>query len=536
MHASAEPRVAAASNFCALEKAEVIAAQFEFSDDEISVCVQKFLKQMDEGLQERKPAMCQIPTYVTRVASGKEKGAALGVDLGGTNLRVCLVELYGDTSYNAVHTKYAVPPELMVTHEAAELFAFIAMQIEVLLRTHRPDCLSGSGSVEAFSLGLTFSFPVYQNAINSGTLLRWTKGFDIPSVIGQDVCELLQHQIDIRKLPVTVRALVNDAAGTIMSRAYCLPVNQTHTSIGAIFGTGTNGVYLEKLSKISKPLEGHFDLSTGEMFISIEWGSFDNELAVLPSTEYDVEVDQASINPGNQMFEKRVSGMFLGELLRTVLAKLHVNPAVRLFDSLDSSISLGNESRILLNTRWAVDSSILSVAESDDTEDLAILRRKIVDALGIPLSLATIEDAQIVKLIAHAIGKRAARMGGMALGAVILKTEQLGNTEDFGQSNDPQEIDRREQIKDISANQPAGEDLLEDPIASPSVDGRCLVDIGVDGSVIEFYPRFEGYMREALRAVRGIGTKGEKMIRMGITKDGSSVGAAIIALIAAQQA
>lgn len=46
MHASAETRVAAASSFCALEMAEVIAAQFEFSDDEIDKCVQRFLRQM----------------------------------------------------------------------------------------------------------------------------------------------------------------------------------------------------------------------------------------------------------------------------------------------------------------------------------------------------------------------------------------------------------------------------------------------------------------------------------------------------------
>lgn len=62
-----------------------------------------------------------------------------------------------------------------------------------------------------------------------------------------------------------------------------------------------------------------------------------------------------------------------------------------------------------------------------------------------------------------------------------------------------------------------------------------VVDIGVDGSVIEFYPRFEVYMREALSVVEGIGVMGENRIRIGIAKDGSSVGAAIIALLAAQQ-
>ena len=76
----------------ALEKAKVIAAQFDYSDDELRKCVEKFRMQMglyiqspnkpsynalnyraDEGLRERTPAMCQIPTYVTHAARGTEK-------------------------------------------------------------------------------------------------------------------------------------------------------------------------------------------------------------------------------------------------------------------------------------------------------------------------------------------------------------------------------------------------------------------------------------------------------------------------------
>jgi hexokinase len=58
------------------------------------------------------------------------------------------------------------------------------------------------------------------------------------------------------------------------------------------------------------------------------------------------------------------------------------------------------------------------------------------------------------------------------------------------------------------------------------------IDIGVDGSLVEFYPNFEEYIREALRAVPEIGAKGEKRVRIGIAKDGSGVGAALIALVA----
>jgi len=39
-------------------------------------------------------------------------------------------------------------------------------------------------------------------------------------------------------------------------------------------------------------------------------------------------------------------------------------------------------------------------------------------------------------------------------------------------------------------------------------------------------------MREALREIEGVGEHGEKRIRIGIAKDGSGVGAALIALVA----
>ena len=70
----------------------MIAAQFDYSDDELRKCVENFRLQLglynqspnkqsyraltrraDEGLRERTPAMCQIPTYVTRAAQGMEK-------------------------------------------------------------------------------------------------------------------------------------------------------------------------------------------------------------------------------------------------------------------------------------------------------------------------------------------------------------------------------------------------------------------------------------------------------------------------------
>lgn len=61
-----------------------------------------------------------------------------------------------------------------------------------------------------------------------------------------------------------------------------------------------------------------------------------------------------------------------------------------------------------------------------------------------------------------------------------------------------------------------------------------IIDIGADGSLIEFYPDFEAEMRGAMRDVPEIGEAGEQRIRIGLAKDGSGVGAALMAQAACQ--
>jgi hexokinase len=421
----------------------------------------------------------------------------LAVDLGGTNFRVCSVELHGDSTFSLTQSKVAIPRDLMVSSSYKELFKFIAKQVEVFLETHhnehferhvRKRRLTGSKDgyreEEIFDLGFTFSFPVHQVGINRGTLIRWTKGFDIPDAVGKDVCEMLQDAIDELHLPVRVAALVNDTVGTLMARSYTSP-GKTKTSVGAIFGTGTNGAYVEQLSKVTKmdQLKGAtYDKATGQMVINTEWGSFDNHLSVLPDTVYDRQLDAESVNPGIQMFEKRVSGMFLGEILRRAILALAHDPAVKLLQSDGSSIAADSD----LHKVWGIDTSLLSKIEADTTPDLRVTTDSLKNDLK--AGSATLEDCQAVKALVHAIGKRAARLSAVPLGAILIETGRL-ETDD-------------------------------------------VIDIGVDGSLVEFYPKFEDYIREALREIPRIGEKGEQKVRIGIAKDGSGVGAALIALVA----
>jgi hexokinase len=242
------------------------------------------------------------------------------------------------------------------------------------------------------------------------------------------------------------------------------------------------------------------DNSTGEMIVNTEWGSFDNQLSVLPNTPYDKALDAESNNPGVQMFEKRISGMFLGEILRRAIMSLVEDPNVPLFSDEDSS---KNDMRSTthfsptspLRNQWGLDTSFLSIASGDHSAGFKVTRQTLDHDYGV--SAASAEDAEAVRLIASAIGKRAARLSAIAIAAIVIGTDKLQHPKDIATTDDS------------------------------TVNEDEIVDVGVDGSLVEFYPNFEEYIREALREVPEIGVWGEKRIRIGIAKD-----AALIALVA----
>ncbi|MCJ1403621.1 glucokinase [Xylographa trunciseda] len=518
-----------------MDEARRVAAEFEYSAEDINKGVKEFMKEMDEGLEKDGTTLSQIPTYVTAVPNGTEKGLYMAVDLGGTNFRVCSIHLNGDTTFSLTQSKVVIPRELMVAKTAQELFSFLAKQVQIFLKTHHEDhyeagvrrrktmsAADGYKDEENFYLGFTFSFPVKQLGINSGKLIRWTKGFDIEDAVGKDVCALLQEEIDKLHLPVKVAALVNDTVGTLMARSYTSP-GKTGTLIGAIFGTGTNGAYVERLDKVKKMASingSDYDKTTGEMIVNTEWGSFDNSLSVLPNTPYDDDLDKESVNPGIQMFEKRISGMFLGEILRRAILSMMNKSHVSFLKDEHSGVNDVHSTTTIdensaLYKQWGLDTSFLSIVSEDHTPNLRIVRQTLDRDLSV--SAASFEDAEAVKLLAVAIGKRAARLSAVALGAIVISTGRL-NKQTINTST--------------TAITTEGKSSQTEAETSEAVKAEDVIDIGVDGSVVEYYPGFEDYLREALREIPEIGLKGEKRIRIGIAKDGSGVGAALIALVA----
>ncbi|SNX85477.1 probable glucokinase [Melanopsichium pennsylvanicum] len=452
---------------------ESIEHQFTLDLPLLKSLIARFQELYDYGLANHGAEMQMIPSFVTGVPTGTEKGTYLALDLGGTNLRVCEVALDGNGTFAIKQEKYKVSDALK-QGPVTDLFDYMATSVDTFLTDF------GTTSTEdVLHLGFTFSFPVEQSAIDRGHLIHWTKGFNCPDAPGKDVVQLLQQALDRKHIKVKCSALVNDTVGALLAHAYA----SKGALISAIFGTGTNGAYLEDIRKIKKLKTASGTIS--HMVINTEWGGFDDERKALPVTIFDNQVDRESIRPRNHIFEKMISGMYLGEVARFVL--LHLIDQLVLFQGYSSK---------LLNTQYAFDTAYMSAVEADKSDPASPdspTRKVLVQTLKVQEEHISAEDVETVRKVCQIVGTRAARLSAVAIAATMVQT---GNVQSNG----------------------------------PNDEG---VKVGMDGSVIEYYPHFEERMRGALREL--IGEEGEKRVKIGLAKDGSGVGAALGALQAAKQ-
>eukprot|EP00842_Homolaphlyctis_polyrhiza_P000261 jgi/Hompol1/1235/HPOL_001562-RA len=269
---------------------------FSATAPNLAKLVQRFTAEFESGLAANGSMLKMIPSYVTSRPNGNEQGSYLALDLGGTNFRVCLVQLRGNGRVRILQRKYTVSDALK-RGSGTDLFDFFADCVARFLQDR--DVSVAISAVKQPKLGFTFSFPVDQTAINRGTLMHWNKGFSCSDVQGHDVVQLLQSALDRRGVDVNVTAIVNDTVGSLIAHAYEDP----QTFVGVILGTGTNAAYVEQLSNIPKWSGDR----SGEMIVNTEWGAFNDETA-LPITKYDRLLDMQSQNPKQQIFEKMISG------------------------------------------------------------------------------------------------------------------------------------------------------------------------------------------------------------------------------------
>ncbi|MBA0671994.1 hypothetical protein Goklo_029093 [Gossypium klotzschianum] len=420
-----------------------------------------------------------ILSYVDSLPTGDEKGLFYALDLGGTNFRVLRVELGGkDKRVIAIESDQVSIPQELMSATSEELFDFIASALANF--AHKDGNFPGKKG----EIGFTFSFPVKQTSIDSGILIKWTKGFAVSGTAGKDVVACLNEAMDRKGIDMRVSALVNDTVATLAGARYW----DDDVMVAVILGTGTNACYVERMDCIPK-LQGEFSPS-GKTIVNLEWGAFSKGL---PLTEFDRDMDAASINPGEQanssfnIFEKTISGMYLGEIARRAL--LHMAEEGSLFgksmpEKLSMPFVLGPylfRNPTIPNCCRTPD---LSTMQQDGTEDLHTVGSVLYNVAGVESNLSS---RKTVLEVCDTVVKRAARLAGAGIVGILQKIEK--DTKD-------------------------------------AIFGKRTV-VAMDGGLYERYPQYRRYLKEAVAELLGPETSQNIVIEH--SKDGSGIGAALLA-------
>ncbi|XP_061586344.1 hexokinase-2 [Cololabis saira] len=435
--------------------------QFKLSDRTLMDLSKRFRREMDKGLCRDTNATASVkmlPTFVTSTPDGTEQGEFLALDLGGSNFRVLLVKVKanGEQRVEMKSQIFAIPENIM-RGSGSELF------------DHIVDCLANFMDMmgikdQKLPLGFTFSFPCQQTKLDESILLSWTKGFKISGVEGKDVVGLLRESIRKRgDFDIDVVAVVNDTVGTMMTCGY----DDHHCEIGLIVGTGTNACYMEQMRNLDL-----LDGDEGRMCVNTEWGAFGDDGSLEDvRTDTDREIDAGSLNPGTQLFEKMISGMYLGELVRLIVVKM----------AREKLLFQGKTTSELLTTGRFSTSHLYTIENDSDEEGLASAE-KVLRGLGLEPSM---EDCIAIRKVCQIVSTRAAHLCAATLAALL------------------------RQIRDNKAAE------------------KLRTTIGVDGSVYKNHPEFPRRLNKMLRRLVP-----DCDVRFQLSQDGSGKGSAMVTAVA----
>jgi hexokinase len=369
---------------------------------------------------------------------------------GGTNLRVGFVELLSEEALSAAledppsdaspgqfskpsghlrrHLEKSWPIDDQLKSENADsLFRWIGQCIAEVVRA---GCDAWSlPRDEPLPLGISFSFPMVQDALSQATLMAMGKGFAIS--YNTDLSSSLTRgyeMADSDGLPlIRVAAIANDSVSTLVS--FMFRYGETplrRPSMGLILGTGCNATIPLKLSQL-KPSKAPTNVSVlaGEALrdvkiaVNTEWsinGSAPSLREAGLITRWDEVLDAQGETPGFQPMEYMTAGRYLGELGRIVLVDyftsvLHVAP-----ESLPAQ----------LLQRHSLTTTFLSHFKPLQPAVLvSSLREEFPESTAAPGFVWTEGHAEALYRIAKAIEVRAAGIIAAATVALLMLGEQI---------------------------------------------------------------------------------------------------------------
>ncbi|CAO3587381.1 unnamed protein product [Absidia cylindrospora] len=456
---------------------DTIKTAFELTQEHFQGIVTGFKQEYEQGLNtaEAKGLAMIIPSYVTRLPSGQEKGTFLALDLGGSTLRVCAVHLLGQGKVKVDEIKRSISmTDPLRTGETSIFFDWMVDTVDMLLKKH--DLKSDA---ESLAMGICWSFPVDQTSVSAGKILRMGKGFDLKGIEGQDLKTLFTEAFERKNVNVKVTALINDTVGVLVAHAY----NDPDARIGFIYGTGANAAYPEKVSKMVKlgsDLKEQYQ--DQEMLVNTEIDIFGSD-AYLPLNRFDRLLDANHNQPEFQLYEKMMSGAYLGELVR--LAALELVEEKVLFDG---------HIPLEFKEMYSFETSQLSTIESlyDDSLETRLSQLRTAFAFDASAQYQPTEhDLATMTELCKVVAVRGAKLAAAAIASLIEQQQQLLKDQD-----------------------------------------RPIV-IGINGSTFELYPQMPKRILSSLSD--WFGPEVVSRIRLDVARDGAGIGGALIAMLYAEK-
>lgn len=274
---------------------------FDLNNQQLKEIAQTLKERIAVGLEKKGEEILAIPTYINPRKDIKNE-KVLVLDLGGTNYRVAVVEF--------VNGKPAIHPENGYKIKLSPR----AMKDRDTLFKEITDPIAQLDLTGVTTVGYCFSFPADSTLDGDAVLVRWTKGFDIPEMIGQPIGATLKDHLNKElkgKVNIKKINVINDTVASLFSG---LTDSKAQAFIGLIVGTGTNMAAFFNTKDIKKIDKGY--KQGGAVPVNLESGNFKPPyLSVV-----DEKIDRYSETRGAQRFEKAISGLYLGRILEYVFS------------------------------------------------------------------------------------------------------------------------------------------------------------------------------------------------------------------------
>ncbi|XP_066364146.1 hexokinase-10-like isoform X1 [Miscanthus floridulus] len=428
-----------------------------------SLSVEMFAGLASEGASKVR----MLLTCVDALPDGNEEGIYYSVDLGGTSFRVMRLELGSGSMVINKKVEHRPIPEDLTKGTSEDLFNLIALALKNFIERE-------GGDDEGRALGFTFSFPVRQVSISSGSLIRWTKEFSIEEAVGKDVAQCLNEALVRNGLNLQVTALVNNAVGTLAMGHYY----DEDTVAAVIIGAGTNASYIERNAAIAK-CQGLLT-DSDQTVVNVEWGSFRSPQ--VPLTPFDICSSEAERNHYDQAFEKMISGVYLGEIARLVFQRMAQES-----DLFGSSVNC-------LSTPFIFSTPSLAAIREDDSPDLRVVGRVLEEHLKI--QDVPLKTRRLVVRICDIVTRRAARLAAAGIVAVLQKIGRDGTL--------------------------CGTTFVRKIRGEPK---RSVV--AIEGGLYQGYSIFREYLNEAVDEI--LGDEIASTVSLRVMEEGSGIGAALLA-------